>query len=127
MMSGGLKTTFLVHFVVALAFGLLLFLAPPLWGSLAGYEASDPTLARVLGAALLGLAVSSWLGYRADRWDTVRIVVAMEIVFDVLAALAVLYGMYFEGMPVFGWVVFAIYAVFAVAWIYFYRKHSATA
>ncbi len=121
-MAGGLKTTFLVHMVVALVFGLLMFLVPALWGSLVGYNVADPTITRLAGAAMLALALSSWLGSRADRWETVHIVVQMEIVFTVLAALAVLYGLFFEGAPAFGWVAFILFAAFAAAWVFFFLK-----
>ena len=68
-MSRGLKITFLIHAIVALVFGLLLYLQPGLWARMVNWAPFDPSLTRVYGAALSALAVSSWFGYRAARWD----------------------------------------------------------
>ena len=76
---------------------------------------------------MLALATSSWFGYRTERWEEVRIVVQMEIVLTVLAALGGLYEVLFAEAPTSIWVPIVIYAVFAVAWIYFYRQAKSSA
>jgi hypothetical protein len=121
-MSRGLKTTFLAHAIVSLAFGLVLYLIPDTWVTLVNWTPYDPAITRIYAAALLGLCASSWLGYRAARWDEVRIVVQMEIVVTVLGGLAGLYSGLFAGAPLFIWVSVVIYLSFAAAWIYFYRQ-----
>jgi hypothetical protein len=126
-MSRGLKITFIIHALVALVFGLLLYLQPGLWAKMVNWAPFDPILTRVYGAALLALAVSSWLGYRAARWDEVRIIVLMEIALTVLSTVGGLWGLLFRGAPVFGWVSVLIWVVFAVAWIYFYVNRPAQA
>jgi hypothetical protein len=120
-----LKITFLVHAVVALVFGIVLYLRPGSWATLVNWTPYDPSLTRVYGAALLALAASSWLGYRAARWDEVRILVLMEIALTVLSTVGGLWGLLFRGAPVFGWVSVLIWVVFALAWIYFYVKRPA--
>ena len=126
-MSRGLKITFLVHAIVALVFGIVLYLRPGSWATLVNWTPYDPSLTRVYGAALLALAVSSWFGYRAARWDEVRILVLMEIALTVLSTIGGLWGLLFRGAPVFGWVSVLIWVVFAVAWIYFYVNRPAEA
>ena len=126
-MSRGLKITFLVHCIVSLIFGILLYPKPGIWVTLVNWSPFDPTMTRLMAAALLALAVSSWFGYRAARWEEVRIVVQMEIAFAGLGALAGLYGVLFVHAPAFAWVVTVIMAAFAVAWIYFYFKRPAQA
>ena len=121
-MSRGLKITFLVHAFVGLVFGLVLSLVPATWATLANWIPFDATVTRLYGTVLLGLCVSSWLGYRATRWDEVRIVVQMEIVLTVLGGLIGLYSALFAGAPPFIWVSIVIYLGFAIAWIYFYRQ-----
>ena len=124
-MSQGLKTTFLIHAIVALVFGIVLYLVPGTFLDLVGWKAFDGNMSRAFAAALLALAVSSWFGYRAARWEEVRIVVQMEIAFTVLGPVAGLYGFFVKNAPAFIWVSIVIWAAFAAAWIYFYRRAQA--
>jgi hypothetical protein len=87
----------------------------------------DAHMTRAYGAALLALAVSSWFGYCATRWEEVRILVQMEIALTVLSTVGGLWGLIFRGAPPFGWVGIVIWVVFAVAWIYFYFKRPTQA
>jgi hypothetical protein len=124
-MSRGLRTTFLIHSVVAFAFGIATYLLPKTWAALVGWTPFDPSITRGYGAAMLALAVSSWFGYRAAGWEQVRIVVQMEIAFTVLGTLAAMYEALFAGGPLFLWVGIAIFAPFAAAWVYFYWRAKA--
>jgi hypothetical protein len=126
-MSRSLKITFLIHAIVALVFGLLLYLQPGLWARMINWTPFDGAMTRIYGAALLALAVSSWFGYRAARWDEVRILVLMEIALTVLSTVGGLWGLLFRGAPAFGWVCVVIWVVFVVAWIYFYVNRPAQA
>ena len=121
-MLRGLKITFLLHMFVALAFGLVMFLSPEWWGRIANYAPIDPTVTRVLGAAVLALALSSWLGFRAQHWEDVRIVVETEMAYTVLGSAAMLYSLFFAGAAPFTWVPLVTFVAFGVAWIYFYWK-----
>ena len=76
----GLKTTFLVHFIVALIFGLILLLIPEAWGNLIGWPIKEPAIYRLVGAAILGFGASSWWAYKETAWEKVKIVLQMEIV-----------------------------------------------
>jgi len=124
-MSKGLKITFLIHAIVALAFGIVLYLRPVSWALLVHWTPLDGDMTRMYGAALVALAVSSWFGYRAKRWEEVRILVLMEITFTVLSAVGELWGLLFRNTPAFAWVAVASWVAFAVAWITFYLRQSA--
>jgi hypothetical protein len=124
-MSQGLKITFLIHAIVALIFGIVMYLIPGRFVGLIGWQPFDSNMTRGFAAALLALAVSSWFGYRAARWEEVRIVVQMEIAFTVLGAVAGLYGFFVKGAPVLIWVAIVIWVAFAAAWIYFYSRARA--
>jgi hypothetical protein len=123
--SSGLKTTFLIHFVVAGIFGLVLLLVPRMWGNLAGLEIVKTAIYRLVGAALLGFAASSWLAYKETVWERVRIVVQMEIVGSALGALVILWGLAFEGLPPLEWMNVVILAGFAIAFAFFYSRARA--
>lgn len=124
-MSNGLKITFLVHALVAVVFGIAMYLQPGPWAAMVNWSPRDDHMSRIYGAALLAFAVSSWLGYRATRWDEVRIVVQMEIALTALSILGGLWGFFLRGAPAFAGIAVLIWIAFAAAWIYFYRKHLA--
>jgi hypothetical protein len=123
-MSQGLKTTFLVHAIVSIAFGIAFFFVPKTYESITNWNPIDPAIARTLGALLLALAVSSWMGYNATSWLEVRIVVMQEIVFTALGTLASLYEYFGPGAPVMIWLNILVMGIFCVLWIYFYRKDN---
>ena len=115
-----LKITFLVHFVVAVVFGLVFLLVPEMFGGMMGAPIKEPSTFRLVGAALMAFAASSWFAYRETVWDRVKIVVQMEIVWTILGVLAMLYGLIFEGLPAGDWMNVVILGAFAVAFIFFY-------
>ena len=121
-MSKALKTTFLVHCVVALVAGALLLIVPGRLLLALGWAPIDPIVSRILGAALLALAWSSFRGWRATERKQVGIVVEMEAVFTVLGCVALLRHLLFARYPLVPWLVFAVLLVFAVAWIFFLVK-----
>ena len=86
------------------------------------WPVKEPPVYRLLGAAILGFGVSSWLAYKEAAWEKVKIVVQMEIAWTILGALVMLWGLIFAGLPVFGWVNAVILAAFAVAFGYFYSR-----
>lgn len=118
----GLKITFLVHFVVAGIFGAGFLLIPEMLTGMLGARAMEPTTFRLVGAAMLAFAASSWLAYRQPVWERVKIVVQAEIVWTILGVLATLYGLMFEGLPAADWMNVLILGVFAVVFIFFYSR-----
>ena len=118
----GLKITFLVHVIVAGIFGLVFLLIPEMFGGMMGAPIKEPSTFRLLGAALVAFAASSWFAYRETMWERVKIVVQMEIVWTILGVLATLYGLIFEGLPAGDWMNVVILGAFAVAFIFFYSR-----
>ena len=122
-MSKALKNTFLIHAVVAAVFGALLLALPGHFLGGFGWQPVDPILSRVLGAALLALAWSSYRGFQAKERAQVSTLVEAEAVFTVLGVLGVLRHLLFAGYPWPVWLLFAVLALFAIAWLYFqFRK-----
>jgi hypothetical protein len=135
--SNGLRNTFLAHSILSAILGLVLYVIPGrllTWlgwipenyevmvGSIAvstpGTFLVDPIITRVLGAALLALALSSFLGWRAKQYQEVSILVPLEFVFCVLALIAFLVRIATLGLsiPVIGWVLIVILLGFAMVW-----------
>lgn len=109
-----LKKLFLAHFLVAAIVGLQHLLVPRWWTDLTGMEITETVTWRLIGALVLGLAVSSWLAYRERAWERVRIVVVMESVWSYLGVLVLLWGFSFEGLPALELVHAGLLALFAV-------------
>jgi len=118
-MSKALKATFLVHAVVSLLCGAPLLIAPGQMLTSLGWAPIDPLMSRLLGAALLALAWSSFRGWRATERAQVAILVEMEAVFSVLACVGLLRHLLVGAWPLVPWLAMVIFLVFALAWIYF--------
>jgi hypothetical protein len=117
-MSQALKVAFLIHAAVGCLFGIPLFLVPGRLLQWVGWRPIDPIISRVLGAALLALAWSSFRGWRsAERSQLV--ILEMEAVFTILGSIALLRHLLSSPYPVMVWIVLAIMVIFAVTWIVF--------
>lgn len=119
----GLKTTFLVHAILGAIFGILYLLIPETWGNLIGWPMQDSAY-RMIGAAVLAFAASSWFAYHEAPWERVKIVVEMELVWTILGTLVMLWGLLLAGLPAIGWVNAVILAGFAVAFGFFYFREA---
>jgi len=120
--SSGLRTLFLVHFVLGLVFGLLYLFIPGIFMGWFGMSVQDELPYRIIGAATLAFTASSLYCYMAAEWERVKIVVLAEIVWTVLNVLVGLYGVLFAGAPGAEWINIIIMAGFAAAFAYFYTK-----
>jgi hypothetical protein len=119
----GLKITFLIHFLLALLFGLSFLLIPTVTGGFYGLVVQEEVIYRLLGGAMLGFGISSWLSYKATDWESVRIIVLTEIFWTILGTIVLLYALLFAGFPTLGWLNVVIFAAFAIAfgWFYFQK------
>ncbi len=119
-MSRGLKYTFFAHMLAALAFGLLFLISPDLYARIANYSPIDPIITRSLGVAVLGLAFSSWLAFRAATTDEIRIILETEVFYTVLMTATLTLIMVFTPAPVFTLVPLTVHLLFAIAFVYFF-------
>ena len=116
-MARWLKIVFLVHMVVAAVLGALLLAMPGRFLGWLGWAPVDPLLSRVLGAALLALAWSSFRGWRAQERAQVAVLLEMEALFTVLGCVGLLRHLLIANYPWMVWTLLAVLAAFAVAWI----------
>ena len=100
-------------------------LVPVAYQNLIGVPVKQPTETtafRELGVSLLALSYAGWLGSKETAADTVRIAAKMVIVWMVLGALAMLWGLIFTELPAIYWLYAVLYAGFAVAFSVFYPR-----
>lgn len=117
-MSRSLKVIFLIHAIVSVILGVLFLVIPGRFLGLFGWAPIDPLISRLLGAAFLALAWSSYRGSRATEKAQIAILVETEAVFCVLAALGLLRHLLVAGYPWYPWLLFAGFAAWAIVWVY---------
>jgi hypothetical protein len=134
-MTQNLRVTFLLHWIVCAILGAALWLIPGRTLTLVGWVGEfiqlpesnlsipgqtfvDPFITRLYGAALLALAFSSYLGWKAKRWEQVAMVVKQEAAFCVLGVVSFFAVLLLaeRPMPLSGWAVMLLLAAFAIAW-----------
>jgi hypothetical protein len=116
-----LKITFLIHFFVAVIFGLVFTFIVEIYIDLINWPFPDPVTGRILGAMFLGIATASLLAWRETKWESVKIVVQMEIVWLAIGIAVHFFAIFaFPGLPFMMWVQAGILIFFFVAFMWFY-------
>ena len=123
-MAKWLRVLFPVHAVIALVLGAPLLLAPGRFLGWVGWAPVDPLLTRLLGAALLALAWSSFRGWRAKEWSQVAILVEAEALFAVLSCAGLLRHLLRAHYTLLVWGPCALLFVFALAWMVALLLHA---
>ena len=139
--SRGLHLTFLVHAIIAVVLGVLLWTIPgqglsfldwvPETLTVGDTDVSgpgtvlvDPILTRLLGATLLAMALSSFQGWRAEEWGRVELLVQFEAAYCILAVIGMLAALILDRpFNWIRWVTVGVLAAFAVAWSVAYWRH----
>ena len=119
----GLRAWLLVHAVVDLVFAVPLLAAPEWAVRLLGWPAFDALATRLVGAALLAFAATSWLGRDAGA-ESYRLMLDLQLVWAGAGLLGVVLTMATVGGPSIGWVLATPFALFGAVWAY-YRSRAA--
>jgi hypothetical protein len=115
-----LKLTFLIHFFVAVIFGLVFTVLVEFYVDFVGWPYQDFITGRVLGAVFLGFAAASLLSWRETKWESVKIVVQMEIVWLAIGIAVHIWAMLTDVFIFMLYVQAVILIFFLAAFIYFY-------
>jgi hypothetical protein len=112
-----LRTWFIIHFAADMLVGIPLLLFPELVMPLLGWKTIDPIASRVVGAAMMGIGIESWLGRNAG----VEVFLAMlnlKVIWSSSAILGIALGMW-NGGPLMGWAFIGIFVLFWSVWMYY--------
>ncbi len=116
-----LKYTFIIHMIVAFVLGAWFFIAPNTWVDLVGWPYYDPSVDRVMASLMIALGVTSLLGFKADSYEKVEIIVIGEIVYGILGTIAMIWFMLTEPTaPMIGWALAGLPVLFLVLFGYSY-------
>lgn len=89
-----LRITFIIHVIVGFVYGLSFLLIPDLLAYMFGLTFTDPTV-RVLGAVMIAFTIGSLLCLMTKEWVRVKVVVEMNLIWSVLAAIVITYHFFF--------------------------------
>lgn len=115
--SKTLKFTFLVHAIISVVLGAILLALPGRSLQWLGWAPIDPIMGRMVGAAFLALAWGDFRGWRGLTMSEVAVLVEVQLVFAALAGVGLLRHLLTGGWPAIVWILFAGFALFAVAWL----------
>jgi hypothetical protein len=113
-----LKYVFLASGLAAFIFGFTFILFLEWYYTLLNWPYEDPLFSRVLGAALLGLAILQWLSYREKKWENVKNLVIMMIIWHLLGVIVTLVGQFLFNLPVGNLIHIIVFIVFFIAYVY---------
>ncbi|MGY5862655.1 MAG: hypothetical protein RTU09_09830 [Candidatus Thorarchaeota archaeon] len=119
------KYVFLLHFITTLIFGVWFFLSPESWVALTGWP-TELASGRLLGAVLISMAVVSFMGYRATSWEQVELYVTMELVWNLLGTISLIWSYATMTLPIAGWLNTGLLALFFILFGYVYYQAKQT-
>jgi len=119
------KYVFLLAFIVDLIFGVWYFISPESWTALTDWP-TELASGRMLGVAIIMLAVGSIMAYRATSWEQVELYVMMEIVWNLLGVIGMIWNYATMTLPVAGWFMTGLLAVFLLLFVYVYYQAKQT-
>lgn len=118
MVPKSLRTWFVIHFLLDFLFAVPLILTPTPFLSFLGWTSIDPLATRLVGAALMGIGVESYLGRNAGV-EVYKGMLNLKIIWSGSATFGLLLTMLSAGSPWMGWVLVAIFAPFCALWSYY--------
>lgn len=124
-----LSTLFTINAIVAFVFGLAFVLVPETSISLYAITLSPGgvIITRLLGAAILGYSVLTWLSRNAEESEARQAIVLTMVISETIGFIVALLGQLSGVVNALGWSTVAIYLLLALGFGYFqFMKPSAS-
>jgi len=115
-----LRKWFVVHFAVDMLTGIPLLFFPEVIMPLMGWGTIDPIASRVVGAALMGIGIESYLGRNANT-DVFRAMLNLKVIWSSSAILGIGLGIWKGGAQA-GWLFLGVFLIFWCIWVYYWRR-----
>lgn len=115
-----LRRWFVIHFVVDMIVGIPLLFFPEFVMPLLGWTPIDPIASRVVGAALMGIGIESWIGRNAGM-DVYRAMLNLKVIWSSSAIIGIGLGIW-KGGSLAGWLFLGVFALFWFVWTYYLLK-----
>jgi len=101
-------------------FGIPLLIFPELIMPLLGWNVIDPIASRVVGAALMGIGIESYLG-RNSSIEVFRTMLNLKVIWSGSAILGIGLGIWKGGSQA-GWLFLGIFVIFWFVWVYYWKR-----
>ena len=115
-----LRKWFLIHFIIDILFALPLIFYPTWLLGLFGLPSSEAVMARLVGAALVGIGGASLFSYSKSK-ESYDILLTLKLLWSSTAILALVLSL-LNGAPASIWLFIFIFVVFFFIWLY-YKKN----
>ncbi len=113
-----LQYWFKIHFLVDILFALPLIITPSWILSLFGFTDITPLLARLVGAALATIGVTSLFTKTKEQFE---IMLTLKIIWSVTAIIGLLWSLA-EGAPASIWGIVMVFVFFSGVWVYYSKS-----
>jgi len=117
------KYIFLLAFIAQIIFGVWFFIAPESWTTLTGWP-TETASGRVLGGAIIALAVGGLFAYRATSWDKVEIYVMIQLLWNIFGLVAMLWAYFTMTLPMATWLIVGLLCLYLVLFLVVYMKEK---
>ena len=121
MIPTSLRTWFTIHFIIDIIFAIPLLLIPVAFLSILGWTTVDPYAARLVGAALMGIGIESYLGRNAGV-EAFQGMLNLKIIWSATAVLGTIATMLTYERPWGVWLLLAAFIPFNIIWVYYRLK-----
>ena len=118
MIPNSLRTWFVIHFVLDFLFAVPLIFTPVAFLTLFGWTTIDPLMTRLVGAALMGIGVESYLGRNAGI-EAYKGMLNLKIIWSASATFGLILTMVTNNSPIIGWLLVLIFGSFCIIWSYY--------
>lgn len=118
MVPNGLRNWFVIHFIIDIIFAIPLLIAPAAFLTFLGWTAVDPYTARLVGAALAGIGIESYLGRNAGV-EAFQGMLNLKIIWSAAAIIGILLTMASGYRPWGVWPILVAFVVFNIIWVYY--------
>ncbi|MFC1760116.1 hypothetical protein ACFLZD_01185 [Candidatus Neomarinimicrobiota bacterium] len=115
-----LKVWFVIHFIVDILFAIPLIFFPIWLLGLFGLSANEAVMARLVGAALVGIGGVSVLAKNMTK-DSFNTMLTLKLLWSSSAVFGFLISL-FAGAPKSVWLFVFIFAVFFFIWLYYKNR-----
>ena len=131
LISKGLKWTFFINFIVYVVFGVVLFFLMEDYLEWIGIPYFMPVFSSpfyfgpLFGGALLAFASVFFFAWRQKEWENVKIVMLMNIVWNMLGAFVFIYARFYSSsLHPMTFIHTILFFGFLAAFIIFYIQHE---
>jgi hypothetical protein len=116
-----LSNLLIINAVIAFVYGISYELAPVAILSLYGVTQgpSEIFLARLFGAALIGIGLLTWFARNIPDSETQQAIILSMLVYDIIGVIVAAHGIVSGVMTAVGWTGVAVFSFLALGYAYF--------